>query len=150
QRLAVDARAARRQQLLDDGGHGIGHRAREQTQRWAGNAVTLCRHPSRTPCGEGTSRRSSAPRARPSAAFTPLCLVARLMAWPLMFSTAGITYGTDCEPTPSEIASGMGGSMCVASVSPLIDRSRIIADEADLEVARFGRPRLVLRERARR
>ena len=44
-----------------------------------------------------------------------------------MFSTAGMTYGTDCEPTPSEIASGIGESMWVASVSPLIDMSRIIA-----------------------
>jgi hypothetical protein len=64
---------------------------------------------------------------------TPLCLLARVIAWPLMFSTAGITYGTDCEPTPSEIASGIGDSMCVASVSPLMERSRTIAQDDALK-----------------
>jgi len=63
----------------------------------------------------------------------PLCLLASVIAWPLMFSTAGMTYGTDCEPTPSEMASGMGESMCVASVSPLIDRSRIMAQDDALK-----------------
>ena len=62
-----------------------------------------------------------------AAFFTLLCLTWSVMAWPLTFSTAGMTYGTDCEPTPSEIASGIGESMCVASVSPLIEMSRIIA-----------------------
>jgi hypothetical protein len=50
-----------------------------------------------------------------------------VIAWPLTFSTAGMTYGTDWEPTPSEIARGIGESMWVASVSPLIEMSRIIA-----------------------
>jgi len=62
-----------------------------------------------------------------AALFTPLCLFASVIACPLMFSTAGMTYGTDCEPTPIEMASGIGESMWVASVSPLIERSRIIA-----------------------
>jgi hypothetical protein len=44
-----------------------------------------------------------------------------------MFSTAGMTYGTDWEPTRMEMASSIGDSMWVASVSPLIERSRIIA-----------------------
>jgi hypothetical protein len=44
-----------------------------------------------------------------------------------MFSIAGMTKGTDWEPVPMLIASGIGVSICVASVSPLIDRSRIIA-----------------------
>ena len=59
----------------------------------------------------------------------PLCFSCSVMAWPLMFSTAGMTYGTDCEPTPMVMASGIGESMWVASVSPLMERSRIIAHD---------------------
>lgn len=62
-----------------------------------------------------------------AALFTALCLLASVMACPLMFSTAGITYGTSCEPRPMLIDSGMGESMCVASLSLLIERSRIMA-----------------------
>jgi hypothetical protein len=43
------------------------------------------------------------------------------MAWPLMFSTAGITYGTSCEPMPMLMDSGMGRRMWVASLSLLME-----------------------------
>lgn len=55
------------------------------------------------------------------------------MAWPLMFSTAGMVHGTArLAPTPSEMASGMGDSMCAASYSPDMALSRISAQPAVL------------------
>ncbi len=62
-----------------------------------------------------------------AALLTALCLFASVIAWPLMFSTAGITYGTSCEPIPMLMLSGIGESMCVASLSLLMERSRIMA-----------------------
>ena len=58
--------------------------------------------------------------------------MARVMAWPLMFSTAGIVHGTGFEPMPSEIASGIGVSMWAASYSLASDLSRITAQPAVL------------------
>jgi hypothetical protein len=59
-----------------------------------------------------------------------LCFIARVIAWPLMFSIAGIVHGTGFEPTPSEMASGIGESMCAASYSLASDLSRITAQPA--------------------
>ena len=59
-----------------------------------------------------------------------LCLVAKVMAWPLMFSIAGIVHGVAAEPTPSEMASGIGESMWAASYSLASALSRITAQPA--------------------
>jgi hypothetical protein len=61
----------------------------------------------------------------------PLCLLARVIAWPLVFSIVATAQGIGCAtPTPSDIASGMGESMCAASYSRAIDLSRITAQPA--------------------
>ena len=59
-----------------------------------------------------------------------LCLIASVMPWPLMFSIAGTANGTGCEPSPSEIASGIGDSMWAASYSLLMVLSRTTAQPA--------------------
>ena len=56
-----------------------------------------------------------------------LCFMARVMAWPLMFSMAGTAKGTGWEPTPRVRASGMGLSMWEASNSPFSSLSRTSA-----------------------
>jgi hypothetical protein len=59
------------------------------------------------------------------------CLLASVMAWPLMFSIAATAQGCGAAtPTPSDIASGMGESMCAASYSRAMARSRITAQPA--------------------
>ena len=60
------------------------------------------------------------------------------MAWRLMFSTAGMVHGFGLEPVPSEIASGIGVSMCVASCSPDSDLSRRTAQPAVLIASTSG------------
>ncbi len=37
-----------------------------------------------------------------------MCLIARVIAWPLMFSTAGMVQGIEADPAQSVIASGIG------------------------------------------
>ena len=64
--------------------------------------------------------------------FLSWCLVASTIAWPLMFSTAGIVQGTLVDPAPSEIESGMGVSIWAASYSPESDLSRDTAQPAVL------------------
>ncbi len=54
------------------------------------------------------------------------------MAWPLMFSTAGMMNGSGVEPAPMVIARGMGVSICEASYSPARDLSRATAQPAVL------------------
>ncbi len=61
-----------------------------------------------------------------------LCLTASVIAWPLMFSTAGMVYGIGLEPAPIVIASGIGDSMWAASYSLLMVLSRITAQPAVL------------------
>jgi len=56
--------------------------------------------------------------------------MASVIAWPLMFSIAGIVHGTGFEPTPSEMAIGIGESMWAASYSLASDLSRITAQPA--------------------
>ena len=41
-----------------------------------------------------------------------LCFIASVMPWPLMFSIAGTVNGIAFAPSPSEIAIGIGASMC--------------------------------------
>ena len=67
-----------------------------------------------------------------------LCLMASVIAWPLMFSIAGIVHGTGFEPTPSEIASGIGESMWAASYSLVSVLSRITAQPAVLTTSTFS------------
>ena len=64
--------------------------------------------------------------------------MASVMAWPLMFSTAGIVKGTELEPTPSVMASGIGESMCAASYSLLSVLSRITAQPAVFTTSTFS------------
>src|SRR5580704_17874648 len=59
-----------------------------------------------------------------------LCLPASVMPWPLTFSIAGTVKGIGCEPSPSEIAIGMGASMWAASYSLLSVLSRTTAQPA--------------------
>ena len=60
-----------------------------------------------------------------------LCRFARVIAWPLVFSMAATAQGTGCAtPTPSDMAIGMGESMCAASYSRAIALSRITAQPA--------------------
>ena len=54
------------------------------------------------------------------------------MAWPLMFSTAGMMNGCAVDPAPMVIASGIGVSMWLASYSPDSDLSRATAQPAVL------------------
>ena len=61
-----------------------------------------------------------------------LCLIASVMPWPLMFSIAGTVNGIACAPSPSEIAIGIGASMCAASYSLFMVLSRITAQPAVL------------------
>ena len=56
----------------------------------------------------------------------------RQIAWPLMFSIAGTVNGTAVEPSPIEIAIGIGASMWAASYSLLMVLSRITAQPAVL------------------
>ena len=57
--------------------------------------------------------------------------MASVMAWPLMFSMAATANGIGATtPTPRLIAIGMGASMCAASYSRAIARSRITAQPA--------------------
>ena len=59
-----------------------------------------------------------------------LCLTCSVMALPFTFSMAGTTMGVASAPRPSEIASGMGDSMCEASNSPASVLSRTTAQPA--------------------
>ena len=59
-----------------------------------------------------------------------LCFMARQIAWPLMFSIAGTVNGVGSEPSPIEIAIGIGASMCAASYSLLMVLSRMTAQPA--------------------
>ena len=61
-----------------------------------------------------------------------LCFMASVMPWPLMFSIAGTVNGIALAPSPSEIAIGIGASMCAASYSLLMVLSRITAQPAVL------------------
>ena len=54
------------------------------------------------------------------------------MAWPLMFSTAGMMNGMAVEPAPMVMAMGIGVSMWAASYSLLSDLSRETAQPAVL------------------
>ena len=47
-----------------------------------------------------------------------------------IFAILGSVHGTGFEPTPSEMASGIGESMCEASYSLASDLSRISAQPA--------------------
>ena len=60
------------------------------------------------------------------------------MACPLMFSMAGMRNGADCDPTPMVIASGIGVSMCVASVCLFRAKSRIMAHPEALRTSTFS------------
>ena len=60
-----------------------------------------------------------------------LCFMAKVIAWPLMFSIAGHGIGRRrSDPAPSVSASGIGLSMWVASYSPFSDLSRTTAQPA--------------------
>jgi hypothetical protein len=59
-----------------------------------------------------------------------LCLLASVMAWPLMFWMVATFMGEALEPTPIEMAIGIGASMCVASYSLFSTLSRISAQPA--------------------
>jgi hypothetical protein len=61
-----------------------------------------------------------------------LCLLASVMAWPLVFWMVATFIGTWLEPTPIEIASGIGLRKCVASYSLFSILSRISAQPAVL------------------
>ncbi len=71
-----------------------------------------------------------------------LCLLASVMAWPLVFWMVATFMGTGFEPTPMDIASGMGLRKWVASYSLLIILSRISAQPAVLTTSTF-RPSLL-------
>jgi len=59
----------------------------------------------------------------------PLCFWCRTTALPLVFSIAATRMGVGVDPTPIEIASGMGRINCDASYSPLMSLSRTSAHE---------------------
>jgi hypothetical protein len=59
-----------------------------------------------------------------------LCLLAITMAWPLMFWMVITLVGAAFEPTPIEMASGIGASIWDASNSLLMTLSRISAQPA--------------------
>jgi hypothetical protein len=60
-----------------------------------------------------------------------LCLLARVTAWPLVFSIAATARGIGAAtPAPKLIASGIGLSMCAASYSRAMALSRITAQPA--------------------
>ena len=61
-----------------------------------------------------------------------LCFIASVIAWPLMFWIVATFIGSALEPAPSEIANGIGASMCEASYSLLMTLSRISAQPAVL------------------
>ena len=52
------------------------------------------------------------------------------MAWPLMFWIDATSTACLAEPRPSDIASGIGESMCEASYSLFCTLSRITAQPA--------------------
>ncbi len=52
------------------------------------------------------------------------------MAWPLEFWIVATFIGSAPEPTPSEIASGIGASRCEASYSLFMILSRMSAQPA--------------------
>jgi hypothetical protein len=54
------------------------------------------------------------------------------MAWPLMFWMVITLVGDGLEPTPIEMAIGIGASMCEASYSLFSTLSRISAQPAVL------------------
>jgi hypothetical protein len=71
------------------------------------------------------------------AVFTPaaLSLLFRVMAWPLRFSSHGITIGLTGDPArPMVDARGIPMSMCVAWFSPTFILSRMTAHDASLEM----------------
>src|SRR6266851_9433697 len=71
------------------------------------------------------------------AVLTPACLslLLRVIAWPLRFSSHGITIGFTGEPArPIVEANGMPISMCVAWFSPIDSLSRITAQDASFEI----------------
>src|SRR6266849_840777 len=71
------------------------------------------------------------------AVLTPACLslLLRVIAWPLRFSSHGITIGFTGEPArPIVEANGMPISMCVAWFSPIDSLSRMTAHDASLEM----------------
>ena len=61
-----------------------------------------------------------------------LCLLASVIAWPLVFWMVATFIGTWLEPAPIEMASGMGDRKCVASYSLLSILSRMSAHPAVL------------------
>ena len=62
---------------------------------------------------------------------------ARVIACPLMFSTAGIKNGTGGEPAPKVNANGIGLSMWAASTSLFTAQSRTTAQPAALRTFAF-------------
>src|SRR5678815_1357834 len=69
--------------------------------------------------------------------FTPAAfsLLFSVIAWPLRFSSHGITIGFTGDPaSPIVEASGMPISMCVAWFSPSDSLSRITAHDASFEI----------------
>ncbi len=67
-----------------------------------------------------------------------LCFMASVMPCPLTFSIAGTVNGIGCAPSPSEIAIGIGASMCEASYSLLMVLSRITAQPAVFTTSTFS------------
>lgn len=59
-----------------------------------------------------------------------LCLMPSVKDWPLMFSMAAATKGIGFDPSPCEMASGIGASMRAASYSLLMVLSRTTAQPA--------------------
>jgi hypothetical protein len=59
-----------------------------------------------------------------------LCLLASVMAWPLMFWMVATFIGVAALPRPIEMASGIGLRKCVASYSLFSILSRISAQPA--------------------
>jgi hypothetical protein len=67
---------------------------------------------------------------------TPACLslLFKVIAWPLRFSSQGMTIGFTGDPArPIVEARGMPINMCVAWFSPMVSLSRMTAHEASYE-----------------
>jgi hypothetical protein len=66
-----------------------------------------------------------------------LCLLASVMAWPLVFWIVATFIGMAVLPRPRLMASGIGLRKCVASYSLLIILSRISAQPAVFTTSTF-------------
>jgi hypothetical protein len=65
-------------------------------------------------------------------------LFASVIAWPFVFWMVATCIGCATEPSPSEIASGIGDRKCDASCSPFSILSRISAQPAVLFSVTFS------------